>query len=901
MIPRFEKRGGRFVEIVRAEMLGLGVESAYRVVYPERIGLNDVQWVLFQSNVRNMPTQGWKLHISARLDNCNEVIRVASRSLLETSTNFKFAADENDFDELDSGRAGLSQVGKFITVYPSDDEHAKHLAALLDKVLRGYAGPVIRSDLRLSTKAPVFARYGGFSDQHIFMPTGHVIPAIKLPNGRLVKDERDGRFKIPPGVQPVWTRTRAPNDKLIFNNRFILSKALSATSRGAVFAALDRETGRPVIAKQALRNAVTDENGRDAVSRLRNEYDVLETLKDDHIFPSALDYVDDGDSSWIFIDYVPGIPLSEYSRASILQYGPLPISVIALVAHDVFNSLAKLHDLGVIYRDLKSSNVILNGERASLIDFELAHRMDSSEMPLCKGTRGYMPPGREGIAEEAADWYAFGALVFHLFSGIEPADLPTSVNSYPCPTSMFHPSASTSIDDKLQELLRSGGDATLAKELVDAVSAHSSATTTKEVARLGSNEIAHIEPSRDDCSDAIRTVVRAMNRDVSKGQIWRSEHPQSFGQGLIGSINTGATGALLGYCYLTHSCNSSISGLPSDIEKIRATALLLSKLAISREFSTSGLYVGSMGVALSLLVSSRFCKSNQIEEAAIELAIRSLHANPNSPDIFVGLAGQLRAALVFYEATHNDFFLKEAERLSSILIARSSIARKHCSWQIPSGHGSLSGKHQYGYAHGAAGIADALTDFYLLTRSARVLKTLRMVANWIVDSAIVTSKKTVHWPEESGSLLTKVFWCHGTAGVLRFLTNLSAADPHCREELMPTILSSADTVAKCSLWSNPTQCHGLAGNLESLLDVCRVTGDRRWRDIAGHFVRASLGLKSMNFRYHRAEELWVSESPRVTSPDLMVGYVGTACAVSRYLSDGLEHVLSVNALKALLE
>jgi hypothetical protein len=121
--------------------------------------------------------QGWKLHISACASSAPEVIRRAIPILLRESASFKLAASEGFLNDLNEGHGGLSQVGKFLTVYPSDDAEAVRLACDLDKALTGLRGPRVPSDRPLRAGSLVNYRYGRFTDLFVQTRFGQNMPA----------------------------------------------------------------------------------------------------------------------------------------------------------------------------------------------------------------------------------------------------------------------------------------------------------------------------------------------------------------------------------------------------------------------------------------------------------------------------------------------------------------------------------------------------------------------------------------------------------------------------------------------------------------------------------------------------------------------------------------------------
>jgi hypothetical protein len=91
------------------------------------------------------------------------------------------------------------------------------------------------------------------------------------------------------------------------------------------------------------------------------------------------------------------------------------------------------------------------------------------------------------------------------------------------------------------------------------------------------------------------------------------------------------------------------------------------------------------------------------------------------------------------------------------------------------------------------------------------------------------------------------------------------------------VAGAARAVARGTRWAGPTQCHGLAGNIEFLLDVYQDTSDPAYLREA-----RSLGRLMEVFAGERDGFLvWPSDSPSVVTPDYMVGYAGVAACLLR--------------------
>jgi lantibiotic modifying enzyme len=252
-----------------------------------------------------------------------------------------------------------------------------------------------------------------------------------------------------------------------------------------------------------------------------------------------------------------------------------------------------------------------------------------------------------------------------------------------------------------------------------------------------------------------------------------------------------------------------------------------------------------------------------------------------SPDLFNGTAGRLRFQLLLYDQTGDEEYLRHALAAGEMLLAQAEeVAPDECCWPIPAGYGGLSGHAYLGYAHGAAGIADALLDLADVTGEACFLATAEAAARWLVRLAVPAGEQGqgLAWPTVAGGAPTTPFWCHGAAGIGGFLLRL-AARVH-RPDLLALAQRAAYSAARGARWAGPVQCHGLAGNIEFLLDCYQTTGEHMYLVEARTLAQLLIAWASEAEGALR----WPAEAPHVFTPDYLVGYAGVAVCLLR-LSD----------------
>ena len=172
--------------------------------------------------------------------------------------------------------------------------------------------------------------------------------------------------------------------------------------------------GGPPVAIKLLQASVT---GLDDLADLRRELLVLCTLHHPGIVTVHAAGVEDGVPYYV-MDLVDGPTLGKKLG------GPWPWVKAAPILWQVAQAVAYLHAHGVIHRDLKASNILLDGGRARLVDFGTVHLL-ASRAPSRNsflGTPAYMAPEMFGgdITSPAVDVFALGVLIHKTVSGHWP-------------------------------------------------------------------------------------------------------------------------------------------------------------------------------------------------------------------------------------------------------------------------------------------------------------------------------------------------------------------------------------------------------------------------------------------------------------------------------------------------
>ncbi|MBT2459662.1 class III lanthionine synthetase LanKC [Streptomyces sp. ISL-86] len=384
-------------------------------------------WLALRPVAAVLPAQGWKIHISATLDNAESLLTTVCEYCTTRSIAFKFIPSRYLLHLRNAKYADRAASGKFITVYPADEEQCRRIAEDLDASLAGAAGPYILSDLRWGG-GPVHLRYGSFTLRHCYDERGELVPAIEAPDGRLVPDPRGPVFQPPEWVEPpafLKPHLDARSAVTLTGIPFTVERALHFSNGGGVYLGKDSRTGEPVVLKEARPYAGLAADGADAVTRLHREQAALERLAGLDCVPAVRGTFTVGDHHFLVLEHLAGKPLNTYfaRRHPLIEADPDPAELAsytawALAIHQrVTEAVDAVHARGVVFNDLHLFNIMVaedeTGEPAvALLDFEAAAHVDEGLRQTVANPAFVAPAERRGFS---VDRYALACLRLALF------------------------------------------------------------------------------------------------------------------------------------------------------------------------------------------------------------------------------------------------------------------------------------------------------------------------------------------------------------------------------------------------------------------------------------------------------------------------------------------------------
>jgi serine/threonine-protein kinase len=207
----------------------------------------------------------------------------------------------------------------------------------------------------------------------------------------------------------------------LLESRYEILAELGKGGMGVVYKARDRELDETVALKVLRPDLVSS---LEMAHRFRSEVKLARRARHRNVC-GIHEYGQDGPLRFIVMEFVEGVDV----RRLLKQHGALPPEQAVDVARQVAEGLQAIHDMGIVHRDLKTANVMLDAQGvARLMDFGIAKRFDADATGGATvagqivGTPEYMSPEqiRGSKIDARSDVYALGILLFEMLTGHVP-------------------------------------------------------------------------------------------------------------------------------------------------------------------------------------------------------------------------------------------------------------------------------------------------------------------------------------------------------------------------------------------------------------------------------------------------------------------------------------------------
>jgi len=249
---------------------------------------------------------------------------------------------------------------------------------------------------------------------------------------QLTLAEPDKTPASPSEEMPVQTKTlETLKEELTtgstFAGRFQIIEELGRGGMGRVYKALDTEVNEKIALKLIKPEIAQD---KETIQRFRNELKFARKIRHQNVC-QMYDLSQDKGSYYITMEYVRGDNL----KGMIRRMGRFSAGQAITIAKQICDGLVEAHKLGVVHRDLKPQNIMIdeNGS-ARIMDFGIARSLEGKGITgagVMIGTPDYMSPeqveGKE--TDQRSDIYSFGVIIYEMVTGRTPfkGDTPFTI------------------------------------------------------------------------------------------------------------------------------------------------------------------------------------------------------------------------------------------------------------------------------------------------------------------------------------------------------------------------------------------------------------------------------------------------------------------------------------------
>ncbi|MBR0403980.1 MAG: protein kinase [Eggerthellaceae bacterium] len=249
----------------------------------------------------------------------------------------------------------------------------------------------------------------------------------------------------------------APKPRVL-KERYEVLGLIGKGGMAEVFKGRDEVLNRDVAIKIMKSQYASDSS---FAERFRTEAQAAAQLSSPYAVP-VYDYGEEDGQQFIVMDLVQG----ENLKSVLNKTGAIPPKSVAHIAWQVCSALKKAHSMGIIHRDIKSSNIMMTrgdrGPNAKIMDFGIAQAAHlsskSSDEGLILGTAHYMSPEQAsgGAVTAATDIYSLGIVMYEAAVGRVPFVgvgverlIWKQVNEKPVPPQHLEPA----VDDELNDII----------------------------------------------------------------------------------------------------------------------------------------------------------------------------------------------------------------------------------------------------------------------------------------------------------------------------------------------------------------------------------------------------------------------------------------------------------------
>lgn len=258
------------------------------------------------------------------------------------------------------------------------------------------------------------------------------VQRVPMPAPALAEGESTGSGDPSDATTALRTPNRWPTVGQVFAERYRIQRVLGSGAMGVVYLADDTELQEPVALKLIKQETLS----ADSLELFKSEIRLARRITHRNVV-RTYDFGAYEDVQYISMEYVPGFTLYQLLH----RKGPLDVKMALLLARQICSAVGTAHSEGILHRDLKPQNMVINRQGVlKIMDFGLAQRVrkpaavargaldptvragESGRSGLVVGTPNYMSLEQflDDELDGRADIYAIGAIMFTMLTGEVP-------------------------------------------------------------------------------------------------------------------------------------------------------------------------------------------------------------------------------------------------------------------------------------------------------------------------------------------------------------------------------------------------------------------------------------------------------------------------------------------------
>lgn len=655
-------------------------------------------WTYISFNGNEIVANGWKIHISATINNHIQILNIVAKYSIANKIDFKFAINKEQFIYINNKNIARASSGKFIVIYPSEEKFDEVIESLY-LLLKDYNGPYILSDRPYKESKVLYYRYGEIRPITDVDEYGTIKTFMINDNNEKVIDRRTPYFYLPHYVKDKVYK-ESDSTKSLLLEKYDIMESLYFSSQGGVYKGLN--DGREYVIKEARAYTGIDDSLSYSTDRLRKEFEILKFLGGIDCIPICYELIEECENVYLVEEFIDGKTLYRYGldnsplirmRNKINENNKVFVEEFLDIIKLLLKGISQIHARGVMLNDISANNIIYDKDRKRLkiIDYEVAYHIidkyNKTDLftPGFTSDKGYTP-----IQEEL---HKIGLVLISCIIPINHIFLLIPEKKNEIMKRIYkYDILPSNIVDTIDGLINYRFNT--AEEAVENI----------EFCRPNMNMNMNYEIGRFEIKkQEIDILTKHINKNIMEYHEMEKINPLAIDpMGIMTNKYCFAFGEF-GILYALSKMGKLDDRILNSVVNNFMTSFYRNS-----NFS-SGLFVGISGIAFSLL------ELGYIKEA--EVIMNDVIKSENSmSDLAYGLSGIIITLLRFHKYTNDSKYLSEATKKAELLISRSVMIDGFYSWS------DVEKDIYTGLTRGSSGIALAFLYLYFETNNKLYLK-----------------------------------------------------------------------------------------------------------------------------------------------------------------------------------